>query len=148
MMMPANFSAVAENELTYVVGGASLADYLAPAMKAENWQKFNKNLIMIVGNGYLNMGLGAVLTGIFSGNYRVGSLTKGYANGIEDMWNAHIDAGKAGAGWGLLNAIANVGLQVVGNLSAIYALGNGDVGLTLNDNTVGKNGAWFTPSKG
>ena len=29
MMMPANFSAVAENELTYVVGGASLVDYLA-----------------------------------------------------------------------------------------------------------------------
>ena len=145
--MPANFSAVAENELTYVVGGASLADYLAPAMKAENWQKFNKNLIMIVGNGYLNMGLGAVLTGIFSGSYRVGALTKGYADGIEGMWKHNMKVGET-EGWGLLNAIANVGLQVVGNLAAIYALGNGDVGLTLNDNTVGKNGAWFTPSKG
>ena len=145
--MPANFSAVAENELTYVVGGASLADYLAPAMKAENWQKFNKNLIMIVGNGYLNMGLGAVLTGIFSGSYRVGALTKGYADGIESMWKHNMKVGET-EGWGLLNAIANVGLQVVGNLSAIYALGNGDIGLTLNDNTVGKNGAWFTPSKG
>ena len=30
MMMPANFSAVAENEMTYVVGG-SLVDGLAPA---------------------------------------------------------------------------------------------------------------------
>lgn len=144
--MPANFSAVAENELTYVVGGASLADYLAPAMKAENWQKFNKNLIMIVGNGYLNMGLGAALTGIFSGSYRVGALTKGYADGIEGMWKHNMKVGET-EGWGLLNALANVGLQVVGNLSAIYALGNGDVGLTLNDNTVGKNGAWFTPSK-
>ena len=147
MMMPANFSAVAENELTYVVGGASLADYLAPAMKAENWQKFNKNLIMIVGNGYLNMGLGAVLTGIFSGSYRVGALTKGYADGIEGMWKHNMKVGET-EGWGLLNAIANVGLQVAGNLAAIYALGNGDIGLTLNDNTVGKNGAWFTPSKG
>ena len=31
MMMPANFSAVSENEMTYVMGG-SIADYLAPAM--------------------------------------------------------------------------------------------------------------------
>lgn len=143
MMMPANFSAVAENELTYVVGGASLADYLAPAMKAENWQKFNKNLIMIVGNGYLNKGLGAVLTGIFSGHYRVGALTKGYADGIENMWKDNMKVGET-EGWGLLNALANVGLQVAGNLSAIYALGNGDIGLTLNDNTVGKNGGWLS----
>ena len=33
MMMPANFSAVAENEMTYVMGG-SVADYLAPASTA------------------------------------------------------------------------------------------------------------------
>ena len=37
MMMPANFSAVAENEMTYVVGG-SLVDVLAPVMTTENWQ--------------------------------------------------------------------------------------------------------------
>ena len=29
MMMPANFSAISENEMTYVNGGASLADILA-----------------------------------------------------------------------------------------------------------------------
>ena len=29
MMMPANFSAVSENEMTYVMGG-SVADYLHP----------------------------------------------------------------------------------------------------------------------
>ena len=143
MMMPANFSAVAENEMTYVVGGASLDKYLAPVMTAANWQKFNKNLIMIVGNGVLNNTLGNVLGYVFSGFYRVGSLTKGYADSIEGIWNEHIEYGKSGAGWGLLNAIANVGLKVAGGLSAIYALGNGDVGLTLNDNTVGKNGLGF-----
>ena len=41
MMMPANFSAISENEMTYVNGGASLADILAPELKVENWQKFN-----------------------------------------------------------------------------------------------------------
>ena len=49
MMMPANFSAVSENEMTYVMGG-SVADYLAPAMGAAQWQNFHKNLITIVGN--------------------------------------------------------------------------------------------------
>ena len=137
MMMPANFSAVAENELTYVVGGASLADYLAPAMKAENWQKFNKNLIMIVGNGVLNKNLGGVLSDVFSGTYRIGSTLSGNFDTLKTQWKSNIETGET-EGWGLLNAVANVGLQVAGNLAAIYALGNGDVGLSLTDKTVGK----------
>ena len=137
--MPANFSAVAENELTYVVGGASLADYLAPAMKAENWQKFNKNLIMIVGNGVLNQNLGGVLSNVFSGTYRIGSTLSGNFDTLKTQWKSNIEAGEQpNAGWGLLNAVANVGLQVAGNLAAIYALGNGDVGLSLTDKTLGK----------
>ena len=52
MMMPANFSAVSENEMTYVMGG-SIADYLAPAMGAAQWQNFHKNLVTIVGNKYV-----------------------------------------------------------------------------------------------
>ena len=142
MMMPANFSAVAENELTYVVGGASLADYLAPAMKAENWQKFNKNLVMIVGNGYLNQYLGGVLAKVFGGNYRVGSTISDNIGALKTDWKENMEIGET-KGWGLANALANVGLQVAGNLAAIYALGNGDVGLTLKDSTVGKNGLTF-----
>ena len=137
MMMPANFSAVAENELTYVVGGASLADYLAPAMKAENWQKFNKNMIMLVGNTYLSTYLGTVLGNVFGGNYRIGSTISGNIGTLKADWKKNMEIGEE-HGWGLLNAVANVGLQVAGNLAAIYALGNGDVGLTLkktlNDN--------------
>ena len=135
MMMPANFSAVAENELTYVVGGASLADYLAPAMKAENWQKFNKNLIMIVGNGYLNKYMGTALGHVFSGNYRIGDTTTATFGVLTGNWKDNMEYGKE-HGWGLLNAVANVGLQAVGGLSAIYALGNGDVGLKLSATNV------------
>ena len=135
MMMPANFSAVAENELTYVVGGASLANYLAPAMKAENWQKFNKNLIMIVGNGYLNKYLGTALGHVFSGNYRIGDTTTATFDVLTGNWNANMEYGKE-HGWGLLNALANVGLQAAGGLSAIYTLGNGDVGLKLSAENV------------
>ena len=139
MMMPANFSAVAENELTYVNGGASLDKYLAPAMEASNWQKFNKNLIMIVGNGYLNEYLGNALSNVFSGKYRVGSTIGGNIAALKGDWKTNMEMGEK-YGWGLLNAVANVGLQVAGNLAAIYALGNGDVGLTLSDGTVGKKG--------
>ena len=135
MMMPANFSAVAENELTYVVGGASLANYLAPAMKAENWQKFNKNLIMIVGNGYLNKYLGTALGHVFSGNYRIGDTTTATFDVLTGNWKANMEYGKE-HGWGLLNALANVGLQAAGGLSAIYTLGNGDVGLKLSAENV------------
>ena len=48
MMMPANFSAVAENEMTYVVGG-SLVDVLAPAMTTENWQNVSANVQLFPG---------------------------------------------------------------------------------------------------
>jgi hypothetical protein len=40
MMMPANFSAVSENEMTYVMGG-SVADYLAPVMGKKEWSNFS-----------------------------------------------------------------------------------------------------------
>ena len=136
MMMPANFSAVAENELTYVVGGADLSAYLAPVMKAENWQKFNKNLIMIVGNGYLNKYLGTALGHVFSGTYRIGDTTTATFGVLTGDWKTNMETGKT-KGWGLLNAVANVGLQVAGGLSAIYALGNGDVGLKLNAKNIG-----------
>ena len=135
MMMPANFSAVAENELTYVVGGADLSAYLAPVMKAENWQKFNKNLIMIVGNGYLNKYLGTALGHVFSGTYRIGDTTTATFGVLTGDWKTNMETGKT-KGWGLLNAVANVGLQVAGGLSAIYALGNGDVGLKLAANNI------------
>ena len=50
MMMPANFSAISENEMTYVNGGASLSDILAPSLTLENWKKFNTNMVTIIGN--------------------------------------------------------------------------------------------------
>ena len=52
MMMPANFSAVSENEMTYVMGG-SIADYLAPVMGKDQWSNFSKNLVTIIGNKYV-----------------------------------------------------------------------------------------------
>ena len=130
MMMPANFSAVAENELTYVVGGASLVDYLAPAMKAENWQNVSANVIKIVGNTFLQNYVSSAFDSVFDGNYVPGDFIGGVFNTVHRAYDkgAHTYANGAwGAGLGLLNAA----LSIAGGLSAIYTLGSGSVGLEL-----------------
>ena len=51
MMMPANFSVIAENEMTYVVGGGvieAIGSVTAPVWTAANVKTFNTNLITIV----------------------------------------------------------------------------------------------------
>ena len=130
MMMPANFSAVAENELTYVVGGASLVDYLAPAMKAENWQNVSANVIKIVGNTFLMSYVSSAFDSVFDGNYVPGDFIGGVFNTVHRAYDkgAHTYANGAwGAGLGLLNA----GLSVVGGLAAIYTLGSNPIGLEV-----------------
>ena len=130
MMMPANFSAVAENELTYVGGGASLVDYLAPAMKAENWQNVSANVIKIVGNTFLQNYASSAFDSVFDGNYVPGDFIGGVFNTVHRAYDkgAHTYANGAwGAGLGLLNAA----LSIAGGLSAIYTLGSGSVGLEL-----------------
>jgi len=132
MMMPANFSAVAENELTYVVGGASLVDYLAPAMKAENWQNVSANVIKIVGNTFLNSYVSSAFDSVFDGNYVPGDFIGGVFNTVHRAYDkgAHTYANGAwGAGLGLLNAA----LSIAGGLSAIYTLGSGSIGLDVKD---------------
>ena len=132
MMMPANFSAVAENELTYVVGGASLVDYLAPAMKAENWQNVSANVIKIVGNTFLKNYATMAFNSVFDGNYVPGDFIGGVFNTVHRAYDkgAHTYSNGAwGAGLGILNAA----LSIAGGLSAIYTLGSGSVGLELKD---------------
>ena len=82
MMMPANFSAVAENELTYVVGGASLVDYLAPAMTTQNWQNVSTNVVKIIGNTFLSKYVNAAFDSVFDGKYVPGDFIGGVFNTV------------------------------------------------------------------
>ena len=54
MMMPANYSVIAENEMTYVNGGASFIDAIgavtAPIWTLDNVKTFNTNIVTLVGN--------------------------------------------------------------------------------------------------
>ena len=57
MMMPANYSAIAENEMTYVVGGGlidAIGAVTAPVWTAANVKTFNTNLVTIIGNSYVS----------------------------------------------------------------------------------------------
>ena len=141
--MPANFSAVSENEMTYVMGGA-IADYLAPVMEAAQWQKFNQNMVTIVGNKYLTEFLTNTVGAVFSGAWTPGKGLGGFGDNLNKIWTNNYGKPTDTAGkvkGGLLGA-ANVGLNIVGNLAAIYNLGFGTVKNVASESTFVKNGAF------
>lgn len=127
MMMPANFSAVSENEMTYVMGG-SVADYLAPVMGKKEWSNFSKNLVTIIGNSYLNNFVSNTLGTIFSGVYTPGTVLGNFGTDISNIWNANYNGAdtKSKILTGM-KGVLNVGLNIAGNLAAIYNLGFGTV---------------------
>ena len=130
MMMPANFSAVAENELTYVVGGASLVDYLAPAMTTENWQNVSANVVKIIGNTFLNAYAEEAFKSVFDGHYVPGDFIGGVFSTVHHAYDKGFHTYQ-NTQWGAALGILNAGLSIVGGLSAIYTLGSGSVGLEL-----------------
>ena len=129
--MPANFSAVAENEMTYVVGG-SLVDVLAPAMTTANWQNVSANVIKIVGNAFLNTHGNNVLTTLFDGNYVPGDVIGFSVKNLDKAYNKGY--GTFGGNWGFAVGALNAGMQILGGLSAIYTLGSSSVGLEFKGN--------------
>lgn len=132
MMMPANFSAVAENEMTYVVGG-SLVDVLAPAMKTENWQNVSANVIKIVGNAFLAKHTTNLLGELFDGNYVPGDVIGYSIKNLDKAYNKGYGTFENNA-WGLAVGALNAGMQILGGLSAIYTLGSSSIGLEVKGN--------------
>ena len=135
MMMPANFSAISENELTYVNGGTTLAEILAPTLKVENWQKFNTNMVTLIGNkfvqSYVNNTLGELFSGVYVpgdlGRAAFGTVKGAYKTGSESIddgisANPGVSSFLAGA-----NGVLNAGLRMVGSAAAIYNLATGTV---------------------
>ena len=143
MMMPANFSAISENELTYVNGGASLAEILAPELKVENWQKFNTNMVTLIGNHFVGTYVKNTLGVLFDGMYVPGDLGRaafGTVKGAYKTGSESLDDGiSANPGvssfLGGANGVLNAGLRIVGSAAAIYNLATGTV---KNDVSEGK----------
>ena len=136
MMMPANFSAISENEMTYVNGGASLADILAPSLEVKNWQKFNTNMVTIIGNSFMSSYIKNTVGLLFSGAYKPGNLGNAWLTGVKGAYGTGSAAGfgkhdgELTAGDKFLNGangVLNAGLRMVGSAAAIYNLATGTV---------------------
>ena len=134
MMMPANFSAISENEMTYVNGGASLADILAPSLEVKNWQKFNTNMVTIIGNSFLGKYVENTVGVLFDGKYVPGDLGKAWFQGVNGAYGTGKDqVGNVTESEGFnkflagSNGVLNAGLRMVGSAAAIYNLATGTV---------------------
>ena len=126
MMMPANYSAIAENEMTYVVGGGlleAIGSVTAPVWGPANVKTFNTNLLTIIGNSYVTKVVNGTLGTIFGGSYLVktGEGDDAKRNTIfgkdKALWN-ELDPNDAKETNGF-----NKFLQGVGALAAVYQLG-------------------------
>ena len=135
MMMPANFSAISENEMTYVNGGASLADILAPSLEVKNWQKFNTNMVTIIGNSFMSSYIKNTVGVLFNGAYKPGNLGNAWLTGVKGAYGTGSAAGfgkhdgELTAGDKFLNGangVLNAGLRMVGSAAAIYNLATGN----------------------
>ena len=115
MMMPANYSVIAENEMTYVNGGANafidaIGAVTAPIWTLDNVKTFNTNLVTIIGNSYVGKFINNTIGVIFSGN-----TTK---EAVGDIFGVVVGKDKFKAGqYG--DGIATI----LGNMAAIYNLG-------------------------
>ena len=107
MMMPANFSVMAENELVYVVGGSAVTD----------WAKtFNTNMVTIVGNSYVGKLVDVALGTMFNGSWGDVSL----ADSVSDAFFPDKFSG--------LNKV----MSAVGLGAAVYQLGTASTGSVLS----------------
>ena len=133
--MPANFSAISENEMTYVNGGASLADILAPELKLSNWQTFNKNMVTIIGNSFMKSYVDSTVGVLFKGDYRPGNLGKAWYGNVNGAYKHGYDAGFGNLDdqtttdkfLNVNNGLLNGALRMVGSAAAIYNLATGTV---------------------
>ena len=131
MMMPANFSAVAENEMTYVVGGG-LVDVLAPVLTTADWQRFNTNLVTIIGNTYMDGFIKNTVGKVFDGTYGFkDGIFATYGNRVKGIWGKNYTAADDADNWTKFKAgskgVLNVALDIIGNAGAIYNLATGTV---------------------
>ena len=117
MMMPANYSVIAENEMTYVVGGGvieAIGAVTAPIWTVDNVKTFNTNIVTLVGNWKVDNVVNSTVGYAFSGNASWEGLGKAFKN-LFVAENKHVG-----------DSIATT----LGTIAAVYNLGNATVANT------------------
>lgn len=114
MMMPANYSVIAENEMTYVVGGGvieAIGAVTAPIWTLDNVKTFNTNIVTLVGNWKLGKIVNNVIGYTFSGN----ATWKGIGSAVKGLFVAEN------------KQIGDSVATTLGTIAALYNLGNATV---------------------
>ena len=125
MMMPANYSAIAENEMSYVVGGGViefLGSFTAPIFTVDNLKTLNTNIVTLVGNKYIGSLVDNTLGVVFSGE----ATWTGIGDSLKKLVVAPFDNG-------IGDGIANI----VGLGAAVYNLGNASVANKASSASIG-----------
>ena len=134
MMMPANYSVIAENEMTYVNGGASFIDAIgavtAPIWGIENVKQFNTNIVTLVGNTFLQSTVNRTIGVLFSGN----TTWKEVGNIGKNLFGYNVNGGKIEK-----NNIGDYFMNALGVAAAVYNLG-----VAPTKNTVKETAVTFT----
>ena len=128
MMMPANYSVIAENEMTYVNGGANFIDAIgavtAPIWTVDNVKTFNTNVVTLIGNKFMASFIDNTLGVLFSGEAtwkQVGGIA-GSVVGADLFKKGQIGDGIA---------------TILGNMAAIYNLGTASVANKAGSASIG-----------
>ena len=111
--MPANYSVIAENEMTYVVGGGvieAIGAVTAPIWKWDNVKTFNTNIVTLVGNAFIGDFVHNTVGYVFS----AGASWKGLGESLKKTFITEGQYGETAA-------------KILGNVAAIYNLGFGSV---------------------
>ena len=135
MMMPANYSVIAENEMTYVVGGGvieAIGAVTAPIWTVANVKTFSTNIVTLVGNKFVDGVVNNTIGYIFHGN----ATWKGLGENLKGLFVAK--NGQFG------DSVA----QTLGTVAAVYNLGNATVANKAGDTVLFKGPASKKAYKG
>ena len=127
MMMPANYSVIAENEMTYVVGGGvieAIGAVTAPIWTLDNVKTFSTNIVTIVGNAKLQGVVNNTLGYIFSGDANWKQLGQNL-KGLFVAKNGHFGDSFATT-LGTVAAVYNLGTATVANKAGDVKLHYGE----------------------
>ena len=134
MMMPANYSAIAENEMTYVVGGGlleAIGSVTAPVWGAANVKTFNTNLITLVSNSFFQKTVNSTLGVMFGGNWGGDNGDKIFGDDGALKKNIYGDVN------GDEMTFGNKVMRTLGMASVVYTLGTAPAKIGFNDGVMG-----------
>lgn len=132
--MPANYSVIAENEMTYVVGGGvieAIGAVTAPIWTLDNVKTFSTNVVTIVGNAKLQGVVNNTLGYIFSGN----ATWKQLGENLKGLFYSK-------------NGVGDTVATTLGTVAAVYNLGTATVANKAGDTVLFKGPASKKAYKG